>query len=324
MPVTINGSDGITNASWTTATRPSNPVAGQMGYNTDLGFTEVYNSDFAEWVRREDSVISVSDIDATGGTILDITTGNISYRVHSFTTTGLNSFVVNSGGGQIEYLVVAGGGAGNNGFINSDRITGGGGGAGGLLQGIADVTTGSYQVLVGAGAIYERAEAAANSGFPSSLGSFAVAEGGGGGGKQSRSGRDGGSGGGAGSNEETVLTSSNNRRLLSIGTQNQGNSGGLGKDRHGDDGNINTGGGGGGAGGAGGTPSAGLGLEVSITGSSVVYATGGEGGDTDSGNGANGTPNTGNGGGGAQQGSSTSITGGDGGSGIVIVRYRIG
>ena len=35
MPVTINGSDGITNASWTTGTRPSNFVAGQMGYTDE-------------------------------------------------------------------------------------------------------------------------------------------------------------------------------------------------------------------------------------------------------------------------------------------------
>ena len=49
MPVTINGSDGITNASWTTGTRPSNPVAGQIGYNTDLGFTEVYDGNNDEW-----------------------------------------------------------------------------------------------------------------------------------------------------------------------------------------------------------------------------------------------------------------------------------
>lgn len=319
MPVTINGSDGITNASWTTATRPSNPAAGQMGYNTDLGFTEVYNSDFAEWVRKEDSVIPISDINATGGTVSDFTQGNILYRVHSFTAAGLASFVINSGGGTIEYLVVAGGGAGNNGYINSVNITGGGGGAGGLVQGIADVTAGSYQVLVGAGAIYERADAAAASGFPSSLGSFAVAEGGGGGGKQSRGATDGGSGGGGGSNIDTALDSDNTLRLLAIGTQNQGNSGGLGVRTP-----SETGGGGGGAGGAGGTPTAGSGLGVSITGSSVIYAAGGKGGVTDGGNGVNGTANTGNGGGGAQQGSSETIVGGDGGSGIVVVRYRIG
>jgi len=62
MPVTINGTDGITNASWTTGTRPSNPVAGQMGYNTDLGFTEVYDGNDYTWDEETTSwVIAETD-----------------------------------------------------------------------------------------------------------------------------------------------------------------------------------------------------------------------------------------------------------------------
>jgi hypothetical protein len=30
-------------ASWTTATRPASPIQGQVGFNTTLGYLEVYN-----------------------------------------------------------------------------------------------------------------------------------------------------------------------------------------------------------------------------------------------------------------------------------------
>ena len=59
MPVTINGSDGITNASWTTGTRPSNPVAGQMGYNADISNFEIYNG--SDWVNIVDIANNIVD-----------------------------------------------------------------------------------------------------------------------------------------------------------------------------------------------------------------------------------------------------------------------
>ena len=43
MPVNISGTNGITNATWTTGTRPSAPSTGQQGYNTTTGVMEVYN-----------------------------------------------------------------------------------------------------------------------------------------------------------------------------------------------------------------------------------------------------------------------------------------
>ena len=48
MAININGGKGITNASWTTPTRPLSPNDGQMGYNTDTNSVEVYNG--TEWV----------------------------------------------------------------------------------------------------------------------------------------------------------------------------------------------------------------------------------------------------------------------------------
>jgi hypothetical protein len=46
---------------------------------------------------------------ASGGTVTDIVDGGISYRVHTFTTSG--DLVVGRGG-EVEYLIVAGGGGG--------------------------------------------------------------------------------------------------------------------------------------------------------------------------------------------------------------------
>ena len=54
--IVLNGTTGIANATWTTATRPASPVAGQTGYNTDIGAMETYTG----------SAWSTSDLPATG------------------------------------------------------------------------------------------------------------------------------------------------------------------------------------------------------------------------------------------------------------------
>jgi hypothetical protein len=43
MSVIIDGTNGISPANWTTAGRPSSPVAGQQGYNTTLNSFEIYS-----------------------------------------------------------------------------------------------------------------------------------------------------------------------------------------------------------------------------------------------------------------------------------------
>jgi hypothetical protein len=43
MPLTLDATNGVTYPSWTTATRPASPTAGQMGYNTTYGGIELYN-----------------------------------------------------------------------------------------------------------------------------------------------------------------------------------------------------------------------------------------------------------------------------------------
>ena len=85
------------------------------------------------------------------------------------------------------------------------------------------------------------------------------------------------------------------------------------------------GGGGGGSAGAGGASvggAGGIGTSVSITGASVTYGVGGNGGsNTTNAVGTSASANTGNGGRGASSIGATNYNGGDGGSGIVIIRF---
>jgi hypothetical protein len=61
MPLILDGLNGESFPTWTTATRPSSPIAGQLGYNSTLNVLECYNG--SSW--------------ATGGLISPGTSGNI-------------------------------------------------------------------------------------------------------------------------------------------------------------------------------------------------------------------------------------------------------
>jgi len=292
-----------------------------------------------------------SFITATGGTVSDITVGGVDYRVHSFTTVGTSTFEVTSGGGEVDVLVVAGGGGGGGhssaSFYND---AGGGGGAGGILTGTQIVAASDFSVVVGLGGTSNStAGSRASNGQDSSIFNLTAIGGGGGAnganGANGVSGGTGGSGGGAASGFNGGATGGSS-------TAGQGNDGG----------DVPNGtqlsGGGGGAGSVGddATPGSatngGSGLISFITGTSVFYAGGGAGGGSNNiddsqtaggsgglgggGEGGNngvggatggatpGTPNTGGGGGGAGGFTSeVAYTGADGGSGIVIIRYRI-
>ena len=249
---------------------------------------------------------------------------------------------------EINYLVVAGGGAGGGAYTNESG-TAGGAGAGGLRSTVTATGGGgtletplylnkgtNYTVTVGAGGSASQNSstwgADGNNSVFSSITS--TAGGGGGGGNPTvvaeSAGRNGGSGGG---------NNNGNSYSAGSGTANQGYGGGTG----------NPAGGGGGAGGAGqnGTSgqagAGGAGVAVSITGSSVTYAagggaggaqgttrglggsttaTGGNGGVNES-NGQSGFSNTGGGGGasGAGRSGAVSVIAGNGGSGVVILRW---
>ena len=251
----------------------------------------------------------------TSGLVLNLDAGNTA----SYPGSGDNLVV--------EYLVVAGGGAGG------PTYHGAGGGAGGYRSSvvgemsgggsIADprltLNIGSYQVTIGSGGI-----GGVNNGDGANSTFSTIISIGGGGGNS----RNGGSGSGTSYGSPTV----------GLGIVNQGYNGGTGASpappNYGS-------GGGGGAGGVGQTGTSttggagGAGALSSITGISTYYAGGGGGstynggtpgqGNAGGGNGSNGqgtsaSANSGSGGGGSER-SAGIIQGGNGGSGIVIVRY---
>ena len=269
---------------------------------------------------------------ATGGII----TYDNTYYYHTFGASG--TFTPQQSL-TADILVVAGGGGGG-GAGSSGTDGAGGGGAGGLL-GFASqsLTATGYTVTVGSGgAGVTNSSSRGATGGDSQFGALTLVKGGGGGGSDgTTTGATGGSGGGAGYNGTGGSP-----------TSGQGNSGGTTSN--------NTPGGGGGAGAAGSAGATasdggngGVGVStyssyglVTGTGENVsgtVYYAGGGGGASDASAGvagtggygggglgmyrgsspaASGLVNTGGGGGGAGAGNKTS---GNGGSGVVIIRY---
>jgi hypothetical protein len=287
----------------------------------------VYVDGTQGWVPTEDQTTGnygAQYITATGGTIT--TCGD--YKIHTF--TGPGTFCVscagNPGGSNTaDYLIVAGGGSG----APSD---GGGGGAGGMrfsattycspspLKAPAAFTVSAtaYPVVVGAGGSgvpQVPADPNGNSGSNSSVFSLTSAGGGFGASNGPADGRDGGSGGSGGGSSGPSCGGAGNTPPVS---PPQGNPGGSGANPQG-----GGGGGIGGAGSAGSSPTdnaGGPGLAISITGSPVTYSEGGVG-DATPVNPSNESANTGNGSNGTNSGASCATTG-NGGSGIVIIRYK--
>jgi len=233
-------------------------------------------------------------------------------------TNGAGSFSPSSSKAAELFVVAGGGGAGG---MTPDAYCSGGGGAGGCLYFGTNLNAQTYTVTVGLGGaggalgLYD-----GNNGSNSTFGSLTATGGGGGGGGNGgtgNAGHNGGSGGGA-SLDKTPGT----------GISGQGFAGGTGLAS-----GMYQGGGGGGAMGVGsnavsnvnggrGHPYPG-GIGRSFGGK--TYATGGWGAwfenDGIYWNGTNAAPNTGDGGNGGKITSSVGATGGDGGSGIVIIRW---
>jgi len=269
---------------------------------------------------------------ATGGDTI-MTDGT--YWYHTFVSSG--TFTPQKSL-SCDYLVVAGGGAGG---ANKGAGGGAGGlrstvtatGGGGSLESALSLGASAYTVTVGAGGARNTSSSGNNG--SNSVFSTITSTGGGAGGSNlgTSNGATGGSGGGGGGGATSTG---------GTGTANQGFAGGNGVT-----GTYDSGGGGGGASAvgqpglntlAGGGGDGGNGVATSISGSSVTYGGGGGGGDSfgtgfglgGTGGGGNGgapnvagtsgTANTGGGGGGSGDNSATA---GNGGSGLVIVRYAV-
>jgi hypothetical protein len=330
-------------------------IAAPIDLNTEgQSVTFVYVDDTEGWKNVQDSTSNITGnpfLVATGGTIT--TSGNC--KIHTF--TGPGTFTVSSVSTNcaaeniVSYMVIAGGGGGG-----ANR--GGGGGAGGYrevktpitpytasgLNGYPNapnrvtVTAQAYPIVVGAGgngAVYPQV---APNGSVSTFSTITSAGGGGGGGAFtcSGAGATGGSGGGGAGYDATSSPGAAGNTPPT--TPAQGTAGGAGAPQQ----PGGAGGGGGGAAAPGGTASGssggngGGGTTSEISASPVTRAGGGGGGPWNSGSTSGGsggggggvkttpntaanpgTANTGGGGGAGYWGGA-----GNGGSGLVIIRYK--
>jgi len=319
---------------------------GQIATNRQA-VTLVYVDGTQGWLPTNENDSSFQQplfVTATGGTITCC--GN--YKIHTF--TGPGTFCVSCAGnpigsGSVDYLVIAGGGGAGGGQ------SGGGGGGGyresagcgytssplGCGVSALPVAVQGYPITVGGGGSGKPSSTCGNikgcSGA-NSIFSTVTSTGGGGGGANSGGsiGRPGGSGGGG---SDGGAAGSGNTPPVS---PPQGNNGGPSS-------TPSSGGGGGGASAAGSPASTinvgangGNGATTSINGSPVTRAGGGGGGGrpgnptnpqggsggggngSNCGSGSNGTTNSGGGGGGVTL--TSGYTSGNGGSGIVIIRYK--
>lgn len=269
-----------------TAQRTSS-ANGALRLNTETNYVEIFYGN--TWFNLN----YLGGIVATGGTI----TTEGSYKIHTFTTSGIFTLYQAPFLGEIEYLAVGGGGGASGG---TSGVNFGAGAAGGVLRSGTVLAPGqsnvSYTITVGAGG-------------SASVGT-AVA-----GGSSIISGEVTATGGGAA--PSTVRNGGSNADYAGGGPNGPFGAGG-----------------GAGAGGNGGIPpgtnNGGIGATSSISGVLTYYGGGGGGGNNPSGTGGlggggpfggvAGTTNTGGGGGGSSY--SPATPSGSGGSGIVILKYR--
>jgi hypothetical protein len=324
--------------------------------------TFVYVDDTEGWKTVQDSTSNVVGnpfLVATGGTITE--DGNFKIHTFTgpgtFTVSKISSTAAEN---TVGYLVIAGGGAGAHSYAGGGGAGGYREGRNVPIDNFTasplvanaptnavTVTSQAYPITVGAGGTGPSSPGDAPNGNPSIFSTITSAGGGGGGVNQPDTAPSGGSGGGGGGDGGAGVPLGNG------GAGNtppvsppQGQNGGNGQAQ----GGYGGAGGGGGAGGAGVNATntvagaGGNGVSSSITGASVARGGGGGGGivcqpDSQGGNpgpggggkgggggaanptGTAGTVNTG-GGGGAGGNSPSSDDGLNGGSGIVIIRYK--
>jgi len=300
--------------------------------------TLIYVDGTKGWQDIQDSTSNVSGtafIAATGGTETTSPCGN--FKIHTFTADGcfaVSGLATDPANDKASYMVVAGGGS-------SKSPIGAGGGAGGFREGklstdpytasplaatpcsALTLTVSTFPISVGAGG-----SAPGSNGSNSIFSTITSAGGGYGGNFPGGPSNSGGSGGGAGRDGSP---GSGNTPPVS---PPQGKDGGSSPPSVGFPQLGGGGGGGATAAGGGGSPGAGgaggAGATTSITGTPTAFAGGGGGGTYTSSSGGtggtgggapggahnacrDGTVNTGGGAGGC---------GGDGGSGIVVIRYK--
>lgn len=297
--------------------------------NTTDSFTVRVTDAFSQFTDRAFTITTPPLPSASGGTV----TSDATYYYHTFTGNG--TFTVSGAPLVADVLMIAGGASGA-GSISGYSASNGGGGAGGVLYTAGTtISPAGYSLVIGGGAAVNSYGYGHGNNGSDTTGFTRTAIGGGGGGTQyEKNAYNGGSGGGAGSNQTGMGSAG-------LGTAGQGNNGG----RSASDYDYYGGGGGGAAGvggstGDGGAATSAYSTWASVTGTGVSGAYAGGGG------GAGAYRSTTNGGGGGATGGKTNLSAGNatantgsgggciwwdgnggtkyagnGGSGLVIVRY---
>jgi hypothetical protein len=305
----FNGGSAITDYSvqfssnsgstWTTVSRTASTTASQVVTGLTNGTAYVFrvaginSNGTGTYTAASSSVTPAAGLIVTGGTV---TTPGDGYTYRTFTSDG----TLNIAGTSLtcDVLVVGAGGPGSWGR------SGGGGGGGGVLHAInQSIATGSYPITVAGTTTRSGYPNATANGGSSSIAAIYVATGGSGGIVSGNYRHRGGTSG-------FPTTTSNS----------VGNAGGTGSDC---DEGLDSGGGGGGAGGVGSNApcnaSASGGTGRTVFG--LTYGAGGRGGSEGYDARVDGTANRGQGGSGGQ--SNGVNTSGNGGSGVVIIRYAV-
>jgi hypothetical protein len=286
-----------------------------LGFFPDGSQTLVQNSEFSLYgISNNTTTQNISGPSAFGG---DTITTDGSFWYHTFLSSGVFLPFKNL---TCDYLVVAGGGSGGSGTTVDRR--GGGGGAGGYRTSVGagqgsplSLTAQAYVVTVGAGATALTVTRHPGTNGNNSVSATITSTGGGFGSTPDIGPGNGGSGGGGGDGSGVGQQGPGLGNTPST-SPSQGNNGGAGQATNGA--GAGTGGGATAAGITSTASAGGAGATNSISGTSVTYSTGGA--VINGGSGINANANTGNG------GSSAPTPGGgglNGGSGIVIVRYKI-
>ena len=151
------------------------------------------------WQNIGDGTGSIGLVTATGGTTSTYSSGGVNYKAHTFTSSG--NFVVSTGG-QCDIMIVGAGGGGGGGNCGSScgSIAAGGGGGSVLYKTGHAVTAQTYALVIGAGGaggVYPNSTATQGA---SSTGFGETATGGGGGSNDGATGGNGANGGGGARN----------------------------------------------------------------------------------------------------------------------------
>lgn len=155
MPLTLNGTTGEVFPSWTTATRPASPSAGQTGFNTTTGQMESYNG--SAW-----TVYSAATTQGTSGQYLQSAGAGAAPTWATLSATGAlirapqtfisgTSYTTPAGCNNIFVEFVGGGGGGGGTNSISTSCAGAGGCSIYAVAYISVQPSTAYTINIGAG-----------------------------------------------------------------------------------------------------------------------------------------------------------------------------